>query len=51
VLPSPVWSSHQTEQAGRPTSIPVGRSGRYVRVQPAGSNWLTMSELQVRARE
>jgi alpha-L-fucosidase len=46
-----VWSAHETEQAGRPTSIPVGRGGRYVRIQLAGSNWLTLPEVQVHARE
>ena len=46
-----VWSVHETGQAGRPTSIAVGHGGRYVRVQLAGSNWLHMSEVQVRAPE
>lgn len=42
-----VWSSHQTAQAGRPTVIDVGRTGRYVRVQLAGSNQLALDEVQV----
>jgi hypothetical protein len=42
-----VWSQHETTQAGRPTVIDVGRSGRYVRVQLAGSNQLALDEVQV----
>jgi hypothetical protein len=42
-----VWSSHQTAQAGRPTVIDVGQTGRYVRVQLAGSNQLALDEVQV----
>jgi alpha-L-fucosidase len=42
-----VWHSRQQAPAGRPTTIPVGRSGRYVRVQLAGQNWLTIGEVRV----
>jgi hypothetical protein len=42
-----VWSQHETDQAGRPTVIDVSRSGRYVRVQLAGSNQLALDEVQV----
>ena len=42
-----VWSSNETAQAGRPTTIDVGRTGRYVRIQLAGTNQLTVSEVQV----
>jgi hypothetical protein len=41
-----VWSRHETAQAGRPTVIDVGRSGRYIRVQLAGSNQLALDEVQ-----
>jgi hypothetical protein len=42
-----VWSSHETAQAGRPTTVDVGRTGRYVRVQLAGTNELALDEVQV----
>jgi alpha-L-fucosidase len=42
-----VWSSKQTAQAGTPTEIPVGRSGRYVRVQLTGTSALSLAEVQV----
>ena len=42
-----VWSSHQSAQAARPTTIDVGRTGRYVRVQLAGTNQLALAEVQV----
>jgi hypothetical protein len=42
-----VWSAHETAQAGRPTTIDVGRTGRYVRVQLAGTNELALDEVQV----
>jgi alpha-L-fucosidase 2 len=42
-----VWSHHETSQAGRPTTIPVGRGGRYVRVQLAGTGQLALAEVQV----
>jgi hypothetical protein len=41
-----VWSSHQTAQAGFPTTIDVGRTGRYVRIQLAGTNELALAEVQ-----
>jgi RHS repeat-associated protein len=33
--------------AGAPTTLTVGRTGRYVRVQLAGTNYLTLSEVEV----
>ena len=42
-----VWSSHQTTQAGSPTSIPVGASGRYVMIQLGGTDYLSLAEVQV----
>jgi hypothetical protein len=41
-----VWSSHQTAQAGFPTTVDVGRTGRYVRIQLAGTNELALAEVQ-----
>lgn len=42
------WVSHQSAQAGRPTTIDVGgHTGRYVRVQLAGTNQLALAEVQV----
>ncbi len=34
-------------QGGRPTSVSVGRTGRYVRVQLAGVNYLGLAEVEV----
>lgn len=34
-------------QGGRPTTIAVGRTGRHVRVQLAGTNYLTLAEVEV----
>ena len=34
-------------EAGAPTTVAVGRTGRYVRVQLAGTNYLTLSEVEV----
>ncbi len=44
---SGVSSFHQTGEAGRPTIISINRTGRYVRVQLAGTNYLTLTEVQV----
>ena len=44
---SRVSSYHTTGQGGRPTSVAVNRTGRYVRVQLAGANYLSLSEVQV----
>ena len=43
-----VWSSRQTTQAGTPTTIaiPGGKIGRYVRVQLAGTGYLSLSEVK-----
>lgn len=41
-----VWSSLQTAQAGRPTTIDVGQTGRYIRVQLAGINELDIAEIE-----
>ena len=42
-----VWSSYFSGQAGASTSITVNRSGRYVRVQLAGSDRLSLAEVLV----
>ena len=43
-----VWSSHQTEAPAPATSISTGGThGRYVRVQLSGTNYLSLSEVQV----
>lgn len=41
-------ASYQTQgDGGRPTTISVNRTGRYVRVQMSGSQYLTLAEVQV----
>ena len=48
VLKQPGVSSFLTPgQGGRPTSIAMGRSGRYVRVQLVGNNYLSLAEVEV----
>ncbi|MEF3304116.1 polysaccharide lyase family 8 super-sandwich domain-containing protein [Paenibacillus sp. GYB003] len=42
-----VWFTRRTETAGRPTVVPVGHSGRYVRIQLEGTNALSLAEVQV----
>jgi hypothetical protein len=42
-----VWSNHQTGTAGTPTRIPGPATGRYVMVQLAGTNYLSLAEVQV----
>jgi hypothetical protein len=43
-----VWSSHQTGAPAPATSIATGGThGRYVRVQLSGTNYLSISEVQV----
>jgi hypothetical protein len=42
-----VSAYHVAGQAGTPTSVPVNRSGRYVRVQLTGTNYLSLAEVQV----
>lgn len=42
-----VWSSHQSAPPGPSTTIPVDATGRYVRVQLTGSNYLALAEVQV----
>ncbi|WP_409342897.1 polysaccharide lyase family 8 super-sandwich domain-containing protein [Paenibacillus sp. MBLB4367] len=42
-----VWAAHRTETAGRTTIVPVGQSGRYVRIQLRGTNALSLAEVQV----
>ncbi len=42
-----VWSYYHAGPAQPETKIPVGRTGRYVRVQLAGSNFLSLAEVQV----
>ncbi|HKQ53664.1 MAG TPA: LamG-like jellyroll fold domain-containing protein [Pyrinomonadaceae bacterium] len=42
-----VWTYVYSGAAGTQTIIPVGRSGRYVRVQLSGLNYLTLAEVEV----
>lgn len=42
-----VWNNYVAGQAGWPSTIPVGRTGRYVRIQLSGSNWLSLAEVEV----
>ncbi|MFU8849730.1 discoidin domain-containing protein [Micromonospora sp. SL1-18] len=42
-----VWASHQAGPPTPVTRIDVGRTGRYVRVQLAGNNALSLAEVQV----
>ena len=42
-----VWSDHIPGQADRPFSVAVNRTGRYVRVQLAGTNYLRLAEVEV----
>jgi uncharacterized repeat protein (TIGR01451 family) len=42
-----VWHYHVSGQGGRPTMVTPNRSGRYVRVQLAGTNYLLLAEVQV----
>jgi hypothetical protein len=42
-----VSNYHVAGSAGAPTTVTVGRTGRYVRVQLAGTNYLTLSEVEV----
>jgi choice-of-anchor C domain-containing protein len=41
------WSSHQTSAPNPSTAVPAGVQGRYVRVQLAGTNYLSLAEVQV----
>jgi hypothetical protein len=48
VLAQPgVWASHQAAAPRPVTTVDVGRTGRYVRVQLAGNNALSLAEVQV----
>lgn len=42
-----VSSYYFAGQAGTSTTIPVGRTGRYVRVQLTGTNYLSLAEVEV----
>ncbi|MEU5725951.1 glycoside hydrolase N-terminal domain-containing protein [Micromonospora sp. NPDC047738] len=42
-----VWANHHSAQAGSPTVTDVGQKGRYVRIQLAGENPLSLAEVQV----
>jgi len=44
---SGVWNFHNTGQAGTPTSVVVNRTGRYVRIQLAGVERISLAEVQV----
>lgn len=41
------WRYHVAGTAGRETTIPVNVAGRYVRIQLAGQNWLSLAEVEV----
>ncbi|HEX5709557.1 MAG TPA: discoidin domain-containing protein [Pyrinomonadaceae bacterium] len=45
-----VSAFHTSGQAGRPTTVNVNRPGRYVRVQLAGTNYLSLAEVEVIGR-
>ncbi|MBV5349780.1 discoidin domain-containing protein [bacterium] len=48
VLHNPaIWQQHFSGVAGRETTIPVSAVGRYVRIQLAGQNWLSLAEVEV----
>jgi hypothetical protein len=42
-----VWTTNVSGQGGTPTTLGVNRTGRYVRVQLAGSDRLSLAEVQV----
>lgn len=42
-----IWSHHVAGVAGRETTVPVDAEGRYVRIQLAGQNWLSLAEVEV----
>lgn len=46
-----VWNTYYDGQGGRPTEITVNRPGRYVRIQLAGANWLSLAEVEVLGSE
>jgi uncharacterized repeat protein (TIGR01451 family) len=47
-LAQPGVSSYQTTGTmGRPTTVAIGRTGRYVRLQLASVNWLHVAEVEV----
>ncbi|MEI6703150.1 MAG: discoidin domain-containing protein [Deltaproteobacteria bacterium] len=48
---SATWSYHNAGVADRETTIPVSVVGRYVRVQLAGQNWLSLAEVEVFGKE
>jgi hypothetical protein len=41
------WSSHQTTMPNPSSTIPIGATGRYVRVQLSATNYLSLAEVQV----
>jgi hypothetical protein len=49
IAQSGVQGTHITTQAGSPTTIDIGRTGRYVRVQLNNTDYLALSEVQVYA--
>ncbi len=44
-----VWSHHVPGTGQNPTSVEVNQQGRYVRVQLAGTNYLSLAEVVVKA--
>ena len=45
---SPIWTSYKQQNvAGRPTGVPVGVKGRWVRIELEAADYLTLAEVQV----
>ncbi len=42
-----VWSSYHSTEAGRPSTINVGETGRYICIMLAGCNHLSIAEVEV----
>jgi alpha-L-fucosidase 2 len=42
-----MWNYHFSGSAGQQTDIPVHQTGRFVRVQLSGVNYLSLAEVQV----
>jgi alpha-L-fucosidase len=42
-----VWSTHETTQAGGPSQLTVGATGRYVMIQQNGPTVLSLAEVEV----
>jgi len=42
-----VWYTYRSSEAGRPTTIAVGETGRYLCIMLAGCNYLSIAEVEV----